>query len=46
MKRFVAWSREALDDVKQQVAFVAGENPAAARHVARLAAGGMAGLAD
>ncbi|WP_376705047.1 type II toxin-antitoxin system RelE/ParE family toxin [Mesorhizobium sp. ISC25] len=34
MKRFVAWSREALDDVKQQVAFVARENPAAARRLA------------
>ncbi|ESZ24130.1 type II toxin-antitoxin system RelE/ParE family toxin [Mesorhizobium sp. L2C084A000] len=34
MKRFVAWSREALDDFKQQVAFIAQDNPAAARRLA------------
>ncbi|ESY12192.1 type II toxin-antitoxin system RelE/ParE family toxin [Mesorhizobium sp. C386A] len=34
MKRFVTWSREALDDVTQQVAFVAQDNPAAARRLA------------
>ncbi|WP_027035786.1 type II toxin-antitoxin system RelE/ParE family toxin [Mesorhizobium ciceri] len=34
MKRFVAWSREALDDLKQQVAFIAQDNPAAARRLA------------
>ncbi|RJT33485.1 type II toxin-antitoxin system RelE/ParE family toxin [Mesorhizobium waimense] len=34
MKRFVTWSREALDDIKQQVAFIARDNPAAARRLA------------
>jgi toxin ParE1/3/4 len=34
VKRFVAWSREALDDLKQQVAFIAQDNPAAARRLA------------
>jgi plasmid stabilization system protein ParE len=34
MRRLVSWSREALDDVKKQVAFIARDNPAAARHVA------------
>ncbi|MGJ8573260.1 MAG: type II toxin-antitoxin system RelE/ParE family toxin [Hoeflea sp.] len=34
MRRPVTWSREALDDIKDQVAFVAQDNPAAARRVA------------
>ena len=34
MKRPVAWSRAALEDMKAQVAFIARENPAAARRVA------------
>ncbi|CDX55732.1 MULTISPECIES: type II toxin-antitoxin system RelE/ParE family toxin [unclassified Mesorhizobium] len=34
MKRAVRWSREALDDFKQQVAFIARDNPAAAKRVA------------
>lgn len=34
MKRPVSWSREALDDIKEQVAFIAQDNPAAARRVA------------
>ncbi|TPN01602.1 type II toxin-antitoxin system RelE/ParE family toxin [Mesorhizobium sp. B2-1-3A] len=34
MKRFVTWSRDALDDIKQQVAFIARDNPAAARRIA------------
>ena len=34
MKRPVAWSRTALKDMKAQVAFIARENPAAARRVA------------
>lgn len=33
MKRPVAWSRAALEDMKSQVAFIARENPAAARRV-------------
>ena len=34
MKRPVIWAREALDDIKQQVVFIAQDNPAAARRVA------------
>ena len=34
MRRSVTWSREALDDIKEQVAFIARDNPAAARRVA------------
>ncbi|WP_254023692.1 type II toxin-antitoxin system RelE/ParE family toxin [Mesorhizobium ventifaucium] len=34
MKRFVTWSREALDDIKQQIALIARDNPAAARRLA------------
>ncbi|MDX8524612.1 type II toxin-antitoxin system RelE/ParE family toxin [Mesorhizobium sp. MSK_1335] len=34
MKRFVAWSRDALNDIKQQVDFIALNNPAAARRLA------------
>jgi len=34
VKRPVSWSREALDDIKEQVAFIAQDNPAAARRVA------------
>jgi plasmid stabilization system protein ParE len=33
VKRPVIWSREALDDLKQQIAFIAQDNPAAARRV-------------
>jgi len=32
--RPVQWSREALDDLKAQVAWIAAENPAAAQRVA------------
>ena len=35
MKRPVVWSRAALEDMKAQVAFIARENPAAARRVAQ-----------
>ncbi|TIR25764.1 MAG: type II toxin-antitoxin system RelE/ParE family toxin [Mesorhizobium sp.] len=34
MKRAVSWSTEALDDFKQQVAFIARDNPVAAKRVA------------
>lgn len=34
MRRPVTWSRAALDDIKEQVAFIARDNPAAARRVA------------
>ena len=35
MRRPVAWSRAALDELKAQIAFIARENPAAARRVAQ-----------
>ncbi len=34
MKRPVQWSREALDDFKAQIAYIAADSPAAARRVA------------
>jgi len=34
VKRPVGWSREALDDIKGQVAFIARANPMAARRIA------------
>jgi len=34
VKRPVTWSREALDDVKKQVAHIAKDSPAAARRIA------------
>jgi toxin ParE1/3/4 len=34
VKRYVSWSREALEDLKQQITFVARDNPAAARRLA------------
>jgi len=34
VRRPVTWSREALDDIKEQVAFIAHDNSAAARRVA------------
>lgn len=34
MKRPVNWTRAALDDIKEQIAFIAQDNPAAARRVA------------
>lgn len=34
MKRPVVWARAALDDIKEQIAFIAQDNPAAARRVA------------
>lgn len=34
MRRPVFWSREALDDIKEQAAHIAKDNPAAARRVA------------
>lgn len=34
MKRAVVWARDALDDVRTQIAFIAEENPVAARRVA------------
>ena len=34
MRRPVFWSREALDDIKEQAAHIAKDNPATARRVA------------
>lgn len=34
MKRPVTWARAALDDIKEQIAFIAQDNPTAARRVA------------
>jgi len=34
VKRPVTWARAALDDIKEQIAFIAQDNPAAARRVA------------
>ena len=34
MKRAVIWARAALDDIKEQIAFIAQDNPTAARRVA------------
>jgi plasmid stabilization system protein ParE len=34
VKRPVEWSRDALDDIKNQMAYIAAENPTAARRVA------------
>ena len=34
MKRPVSWSRDALDDLKDQIAYIARDNPVAARRVA------------
>ncbi|HEY2659112.1 MAG TPA: type II toxin-antitoxin system RelE/ParE family toxin [Caulobacteraceae bacterium] len=34
MRRPVQWSRHALDDLKSQIAYIAAENPPAARRVA------------
>ena len=35
MKRPVEWSRAALDDLKEQIRFIAADNPMAARQVAQ-----------
>lgn len=34
MRRPVTWAREALNDMREQIAFIAEDNPAAARRVA------------
>ncbi len=34
MNRDVQWSRDALDDLAQQIAWIAADNPAAARRIA------------
>ncbi|HEX4182708.1 MAG TPA: type II toxin-antitoxin system RelE/ParE family toxin [Caulobacteraceae bacterium] len=43
MKRLVQWSREALNDLRVQITYIAEDNPAAARRVAdRIRATGAA----
>ncbi|QXX76598.1 type II toxin-antitoxin system RelE/ParE family toxin [Methylovirgula sp. HY1] len=43
MTRPVQWSREALDDIKRQIAYIATDNPGAARRIAdRIRETGMA----
>ncbi|MGL4291190.1 MAG: type II toxin-antitoxin system RelE/ParE family toxin [Phreatobacter sp.] len=49
MKRPVKWARSAVDDLKNQVAYIAAEDPAAARRVAariRVAGAGLGELAS
>ncbi|KAA3450932.1 type II toxin-antitoxin system RelE/ParE family toxin [Mesorhizobium sp. SARCC-RB16n] len=46
MKRSVIWSRDALDDIKRQIAFIAQDNPAAARRLADRIRNTGRGLAD
>jgi toxin ParE1/3/4 len=36
VKRSVEWSQAALDDLKEQISFIALDNPMAARHVAQV----------
>jgi toxin ParE1/3/4 len=43
VKRAVQWSRDALEDIKGQIAYIAADNPVAARRIAeRIAATGAA----
>ena len=46
MTRRLRWSREALDDLKAQVAFIAADNPDAARRVADAIRAAAEGLAE
>ncbi len=46
MTRRLRWSREALDDLKAQVAFIAADNPGAARRVADVVRAAAEGLAE
>ncbi len=46
MSRPVLWSRDALDDLKSQIARIAAENPAAARRVADRISATCAALGD
>jgi toxin ParE1/3/4 len=34
VKRSVQWSRDALDDIKSQISYIAADNPSAARRIA------------
>lgn len=46
MTRRLRWSREALDDLKAQVAFIAADNPDGARRVADAIGAAAEGLAE
>ena len=46
MKRSVIWSRDALDDLKVQVAYIAAENPVAAQHIADVISDTAAALSE
>ena len=46
MKRSVIWSRDALDDLKVQVAYIAAENPSAAQRVADVISNAAAALSE
>ncbi len=46
MRRQVSWSRDALDDLKAQIAYIAAENPGAARRVADALHATAEGLAE
>ncbi|WP_420793500.1 type II toxin-antitoxin system RelE/ParE family toxin [Roseinatronobacter alkalisoli] len=46
MKRSVIWSRDARDDIKAQIAYIAAENPIAAQRVADVISNAAAALSD
>lgn len=46
MKRNVIWSRDALDDLKAQVTYIASENPAAAQRIAEMITDAAAALSE
>lgn len=46
MKRNVIWSRDSLDDLKAQVAYIAEENPVAAQRVADVISDAAAALSE
>jgi toxin ParE1/3/4 len=46
VKRNVIWSRDALDDLKTQVAYIASENPAAAQRISEMITDAAAALSE
>ena len=46
MKRPVQWSRDALEDIKSQIAYIAADNPIAARRIAERIAATAAALGE
>lgn len=46
MKRRIQWSRAALDDLKNQIAYIATDNPEAAQRVAKGIRAAVEGLAS